>query len=262
MENTFDLKKFLVENKLTSNSRILEESLLFEEVSDDAIEKAAAALLGIKPDQVADHEPTDQEKKQVDEELLTLTLTAITIAGLIPPALQLVGNLTNKARQLVGLTPEQKKELARLNELIAGKKKYIKDLDKKNDPKQWQEDEELQKLEKEKDEKFGTIFGNWAKHSGHSLHHAYTVPIVKLLETIAWTQAKFGKKGGKLQDKGYRQRLANVIYAVIMLGVAGLGIGLHIQHLSGVGPILSTLADGVKAGKSTAEIVQGVASLI
>jgi len=131
MENTFDLKKFLVENKLTSNSRILEESLLFEEVSDDAIEKAAAALLGIKPDQVADHEPTDQEKKQVDEELLTLTLTAITIAGLIPPALQLVGNLTNKARQLVGLTPEQKKELARLNELIAGKKKYIKDLDKK-----------------------------------------------------------------------------------------------------------------------------------
>jgi hypothetical protein len=260
MDN-FDLKKFLVENKLTSNSR-LQESLLFEEVSDDAIEKAAAALLGIKPDQVADQEPTDQEKKQVDEELVSMVLLGVTIAGLIPPALQLVGNLTNKTKQLVGLTPEQKKELARLDELIAGKKKYIQDLDKKNNPKQWQEVEELEKLEKEKDEKFGTIVGNWAKHAGHTLHHWYTVPIVKFLKMVAWTQAKFGKKGGKLQDEGYRQRLANVIYAVIMLGVASYGIISHIRHLAGVGPIITTLADGVKAGKSVAEIVQGVASLI
>jgi len=260
MDN-FDLKKFLVENRLTANSRI-QESLLFEEVSDDSIEKAASALLGIKPDQVADHEPTDQEKKQVDEELLTLTLTAITIAGLIPVALNLVGSVANKANQLVGLNDKEKEGLAQFNSKIKEKKELIKKLDKTNHKREQKEAELLKNLEEEKDKLYGTKIGNWAKHAGHDLHHAYTYPIVKLLETIAWTQAKFGKKGGKLQDKGYRQRLANVIYAVIMLGVAGLGIGLHIQHLAGVGPILSTLADGVKAGKSTVDIVQGVAALL
>jgi hypothetical protein len=259
MENNFDLKKFLIENKLTSNSRILEESLLFEEVSDDAIEKAAAALLGIKPDQVADQQPTGKGEQQIDE---AVELLAITIAGLIPVALNLVGSVANKAKELVGLTPEEKKELARINELIAGKKKYIKDLDKKNDPREQQAVDELEKLEKEKDKKFGTKFGNMAKHAGHSLHKGYTWPIRKFLQTIAWTQAKFGKKDGKLQDKNYREKIANITYAAFMLGIAGVGIASHIQHLTGVGPIITTLADGVKAGKSTAEIVQGVASLI
>ena len=259
MENTFDLKKFLVENKLTNNSRILEESLLFEEVSDDAIEKAAAALLGIQPTQVADHEPTDQEKQPIDE---AAELLAVTILGLIPPALQLVGSVANKAKELVGLTPEEKKELTRIDELIAGKKKYIEDLDKKNDPKEAQAIAELEKLKEEKDKKFGTKFGNMAKHAGHSLHKAYTWPIRKFLQTVAWTQAKFGKKDGKLQDEVYREKIANIIYATFMLGIAGVGIASHIQHLTGVGPVITTLADGVKAGKSTAEIVQGVASLI
>lgn len=257
MDN-FDLKKFLIENKLTYNSR-LEKSLLFEEVSDDAAEKAAAALLGIQPDQVADHQPTDQEKQPIDE---VAGLLAVTIAGLIPVALDLVGSVTNKAKQLVGLTPEEKKELARINELIAGKKKYIQDLDKKNDPKEEQEVAKLKKLEEEKNQKFGTKFGNWAKHAGHDLHHAYTYPIRKMLQMVAWTQAKFGKKDGKLQDEHYREKLANIIYGVTMLGIAGVGIASHIQHLAGVGPVLTTLADGVKAGKSTAEIIQGVASLI
>ena len=258
MDN-FDLKKFLVENKLTNNSRILEESLLFEGVSDDAAEKAAAALLGIQPDQVADHQPTDQEKQPIDE---VAGLLAVTIVGLVPVALELVGSVTNKAKQLVGLTPQEKKELARINKLIAGKKKYIEDLDKKNNPKEEQEVAELKKLEEEKNQKFGTKFGNWAKHTGHDLHHAYTYPIRKMLQMVAWTQAKFGKKDGKLQDEKYREKLANIIYAVTMLSIAGVGIASHVQHLAGVGPILTTLADGVKAGKSTAEIIQGVASLI
>jgi len=261
MENNFDLKKFLVENRLTTNSRI-QESLLFEEVSDDSIEKAASALLGIKPDQVADHEPTDQEKKQVDEELLTLTLTAITIAGLIPVALNLVGSVANKANQLVGLNDKEKEGLAQFNSKIKEKKELIKKLDKTNHKREQKEAELLKNLEEEKDKLYGTKIGNWAKHAGHDLHHAYTYPIRKMLQMVAWTMAKFGKKKGKLQDEKYREKIANIIYAVTMLGIAGYGIASHIQHLTGVGPIITTLADGVKAGKSTAEIVQGVASLI
>jgi hypothetical protein len=258
MEN-FDLKKFLVENKLTYNSRILEKSVLFEEVSDDAAEKAAAALLGIKPDQVADQQPTGKGEQQIDE---AVELLAITIAGLIPVALNLVGSIANKANQLVGLNDKEKEGLAQFNLKIKEKKELIKKLDKTDHKRELKEVELLKKLEEEKNKLYGTKIGNWAKHAGHDLHHAYTYPIRKMLQMVAWTQAKFGKKDGKLQDEKYREKIANIIYAAFMLGIAGVGIASHIQHLSGVGPVLTTLADGVKAGKSTAEIVQGVASLI
>lgn len=258
MDN-FDLKKFLVENKLTNNSRILEESLLFEEVSDDAAEKAAAALLGIQPDQVADHQPTDQEKQPIDE---VAGLLAVTIAGLVPVALDLVGSVTNKAKQLVGLNDKEKEGLARLDLKIKEKKELIKKLDKTDHKREQAEEELLKKLEEEKNRLYGTKIGNWAKHAGHDLHHAYTYPIRKMLQMIAWTQAKFGKKDGKLQDENYREKWANIFYAIMMLGIAGVGIASHIRHLVGVGPIITTLADGVKAGKSVAEIMQGVASLI
>jgi hypothetical protein len=41
MENTFDLKKFLVENKLTNNSRILEETGKDSKITPSDIEKLA-----------------------------------------------------------------------------------------------------------------------------------------------------------------------------------------------------------------------------
>ena len=254
----FNLKKFLVENKLTYNSK-LQENFLLEEISDDEIEKAAATALGIQPDQVADKQPTSQEKQSVDEGIV---LTAITVAGLIPVALNLIGNIANKAKELIGLSPDEKKELAKLNELIAGKKKYIENLDKKNDPREEKERAELEKLKEEKDKKFGTKLGNLAKEKGKELHHAYTWPIRKMLQMVAWTQAKFGKKDGKLQQEAFREKLANIIYATAMLGLAGVGAISHLKHLAGVGPIIVTLADGVKAGKSTAEIVKGVAGFI
>ncbi len=47
-----------------------------------------------------------------------------------------------------------------------------------------------------------------------------------------------------------------------MMGVAGVGIASHIGHLTGVGPVLTTIADGVKEGKSIVDLVKGVASLI
>ena len=43
-----------------------------------------------------------------------------------------------------------------------------------------------------------------------------------------------------------------------MVGVAGAGILTHLGHLAGVGPVALTIVDGVKAGKSTAEIVTSI----
>ena len=250
--DTFDLRKYLANNPL------LNEGLIFEAISDDEIEKAAAAALNVSVDDIPDQEPTEEDKAKVDESAVTL---AITIAGLIPPALNLVGSIANKAKQMFGLSPEEQAELAKLNKLISGKEKYIEDLDVKNSPKEEEERSKLEQLKKQRDEKFGTKIGNMTKYAGHSLHEAYTYPIRKMLQFVAWTAEMFGKKT-KLQDEKYREKLANIIYATAMFGVAGYGVASHIKHLVGVGPVLTTLADGVKAGKSVVDIVKDAALLI
>ena len=251
MDN-FDLRKYLANNPL------LNEGLIFEAVSDDEIEKAAAAALNVSVDDVPDQEPTEEEKAKVDESAI---LTAITIAGLIPPALNLVGGIANKAKEMFGLSDEEQAELAKLNKHIEDMEKYIENLDKKNSPKEEEERSRLEQAKKQRDEKFGTKIGNMAKHAGHSLHEAYTYPIRKMLQFVAWTAEKFGKKT-KLQDEKYREKLANIIYAAAMLTVAGFGVAAHIKHLAGVGPVLTTLADGVKAGKSVVDLVKDAALLI
>ena len=250
--DAFDLRKYLVNNPL------LNEGLIFEAVSDDEIEKAAAVALNVSVDDVPNQEPTEEEKAKVDESAVTL---AITIAGLIPPALNLVGYVANKAKEMFGLSPEEQVELAKLDKLISGKEKYIEDLDVKNSPEEDEERSKLEQLKKQRDEKFGTKIGKMAKHAGHSLHEAYTYPIRKMLQFVAWTAEKFGKKT-KLQDEKYREKLANIIYAATMFTIAGVGVASHIKHLAGVGPVLTTLADGVKAGKSVVDIVKDAALLI
>ena len=251
MDN-FDLRKYLANNPL------LNEDLIFEAVSDDEIEKAAASALNVSVDDVPDQEPTEEEKAKVDESAI---LTAITIAGLIPPALNLVGSIANKAKQMFGLSDEEQAELAKLNKHIEDMEKYIENLDKKNSPKEEEERSRLEQAKKQRDEKFGTKIGNMAKHAGHGLHELYTRPIRKMLQFVAWTAEKFGKKT-KLQDEKYREKLANIIYAVAMFSVAGYGVATHIKHLAGVGPVLTTLADGVKAGKSVVDLVKDAALLI
>ena len=244
--SNFDLRKYLAEN------RLLQEEFI-SEVSDNEIQAAAAKALGVSPEEL------DKEEDKIEEVGLAL---AITIAGLIPPALELVGNVTNKAKQMIGLSDQEKKELAELNKKIEFTEELIQKADKSTtgdvSASERQARRRLERLKKEKDEKFGTKFGNWAKHAGHSLHHAYVTPIRKMFEYVA----KFTKKDSKLRDEDYREKLSNIIYAATMMGVAGYGIASHINHLHGVGPVLTTIADGVKEGKSIVDLVKGVASMI
>ncbi|MCP4321185.1 MAG: hypothetical protein GY793_07245 [Proteobacteria bacterium] len=242
---SFDLKKYLAEN------RLLQEEFI-SEVSDSEIEAAAAKALGVSPEEL------EKEEGKIEEVGLAL---AVTIAGLIPPALELVGGVTNKAKQLIGLNDQEKKELADLNAKIKKSKGLVDTFDDENigsNDKEKRAIELLKNLKDERDEKFGTKFGNWAKHAGHKLHHAYVTPIRKMFEYAA----KFSKKDSKLRDKDYREKLSNIVYAAVMMGIAGVGIASHIGHLHGVGPVLTTLADGVKEGKSIVDLVKGIASLI
>jgi len=235
----------------------IKETFIFEEVSDEEIKKAVAAALNISPDQVINHNPSEEEKKVNEIELTTF----ITIAGLIPPALNLAGNAANKAKQMFGLNDKEKELLAQLNKKIKDKEELIEKLDKENDPKEEKERELLAQLLEQRDKQFGTKLGNMAKHAGHTLHEWYVIPIKKFLQFTAWTYEKVGKKT-KLSDEKYREKIANIIYATAMVGIAGFAIFSHIGHLAGVSPVLGVIADGFKAGKSTVDIIKGAALLI
>jgi hypothetical protein len=99
-------------------------------------------------------------------------------------------------------------------------------------------------------------FGTKLSKAGHKIHEIYTYPLERFLAGIAF----FQKKGSKLKNKEYRQKVANIIYAVIMLSIAGVGVAKHIKHLEGVAPILHVIADGVKSGVSIAEIAKNALS--
>jgi len=227
------------------------------EPSEEEIKKAVAAALKITPDKVV---VNNQQPNNVLANESSIAL-AVTIAGLIPPALSLVGDTINKARQMFGLSEKEKQQLAQLDNAIKQKEQVVNNLDTQNDPKEEQERSSLEQLKKQRDVQFGTKLGNMAKHAGHSLHHLYIIPIIKFLQSVAWTTEKFGKKT-RLSDKKYRERLANIIYAVIMSSIAGVSVLSHLGHLAGVGLVVTTIADGVKAGKSIVDTIKEVALLI
>ncbi len=246
--DTFDLKSYLKEN------RLLEDEFI-SEVDQKAIVAAAAKALKIKPEQV---KTSEKDSKEPVEEIAIGTIALI--AGLVPPALELVGGILNKAKQLFLLSPKEEKELETLNTDIKKVKKLIKTFDSRQKGSQSPEEQRARKLlqqyQEEKDKKFGTKLGNMAKHAGHSLHSAYTAPIRGMLYLVGLTA------GGPLKDKKYREKIANIIYAAAMIGVAGAGVISHIKHLAGVGPVITTIAELVKEGLSIKDVVSSVAKMI
>ena len=212
---------------------------IISEISDADIVKAVAIAADVSPKELV-AKAKESEGENVDEAVLTTVLTAITIAGLIPPALNLLGNITNATSRAFKLTDEEKEDYDRLSREIkdaSGDKKVA--------------------LKKELDEKYGSKVGNWFKNAGTGLHHKYTSPIRKMLNFAG----KFAKEGSSLKDKEKNEVRANIIYAVLMAGVAGFGIWTHIGHLKGIAPVAGFIADSVKEGVSIADIIEGAFEL-
>jgi hypothetical protein len=109
---------------------------------------------------------------------------------------------------------------------------------------------EIEKLKAQRDKIFGTKFGAWMKEKGHALHHAYTSPIRLVLRGVA----KLSKKDSKLRDEATREKVANVIYAITMVGLAGYGIMSTLSHMAGVGEVAQIMLKGIEGGLNTAEV--------
>lgn len=118
---------------------------------------------------------------------------------------------------------------------------------------------ELEKYKKFRDKLFGSNFGNWLKEKGHALHHAYTAPI----RGVLWTISLATKPGSKLRNEEVREKVANVIYCITMIGLAGYGIASSLSHLHGVSEVTGIILKGAEAGLNTSELrKQAITSIL
>ena len=160
--DTFDLKAYLKEN------------LLFEEdlkLSDEQLKLVAKAVK--QPVEKVEKVTTGQEKV-TEEELNEVALTTVvTTVGLIPIMMEAIGGLSNWIARNTGKSEAEIAQLKSFNKKIEEKEKYIKSLDKKNDKREMKEREALKSMKKQRDNIWGSDFGQWMKHSAHKLHSAY-----------------------------------------------------------------------------------------
>lgn len=262
--NNFDLKAYLANNPLLTEAEEAEKVLA--DTPDD-IEAALAKALKISPAELEKKITSKDEKEKLDESL------AVTIALLLPAILELTGGVLNKIKQQF-LPTEQRDEL---NDLL----QQIKDIRKKHDiskfvdnpfndtPEQKRAKGQIKQIKKEIEDKFGAKVP-WLKWDeekgfvrddkslktlGHKLHHVYTSPIVAFLRlaSIVPGAPKI------LKDKGSRQKIADIIYAVAMLIMGGAHVKHGIQdilasHGVDAAKLADTVGNGYKTGLSFAEI--------
>lgn len=230
-----------------------EEAENVEKIPDNILSLIAKAAKK-SPEQVKQTIKNKEEGKpsedKVDESIVGI---ALTLMGLLPLAMEAIGGLSNWISRNTGKSKDEIAQLKAFNKKIEEKEKYIKSLDKKDDKREMKERESLKSMIKQRDDIWGSDLGQWMKHYAHKLHHGYTWPIRTLLKGIGWVT---GNK--QLKDKKFREKLANILYAITMAGIAGAGILSHLNHLHGVGPVTMTIADGVKEGKSIADIVKSI----
>lgn len=263
MKNQVQLRSLIKETiqqvELETESTFLAEEIhrssqFLNENMEDLVKKIAAKTLKVSPDDIPDAGDTEgaedlqakmaKKGEEVNESLF------VTLALLTPAILELVSKLANKIKEKVSFNDEERAEYEK-------NKAALKKL-KKEDPgpkatevdkKKWRE--ELERLEELV--QISNV-GKWIHKSAHGLHKLYTSPIRLLLYTISLGF----KKGSKIKDQEWRTRTANVLYACLMIWIAGVGIKEALSSLEGVKQFITLIADVAKEGVSIADIVKAV----
>lgn len=300
------------------------EKEILSDMSDEKKKKIEDVILKHFPEakdkvdvDVIDKESDDKkDDEDVNEE--AGVLLAVTIASLIPAAMEAVGTFTNflKRKFEINLSEDEIKQIKILNDSIVayntilkkGKSEFLgkeydlhnyldiidvinqksgininsdliversdfenegeesigKDTkdeeyydtpgfgDKDHNEKYSKKEIEkiIKKIKKFRDGLFGSDFGNWLKEKGHQLHHLYTSPI----RAVLWTISKFTKKNSWLRNEHNREKLANVLYAITMVSLAGYGIMEGLGALDGVKEVASIILKGTEANLNASEI--------
>ena len=241
--DTFDLKAYLNENKLLQDQNIFEflDKNKIQQLIDKAVIKKG------------------KDKKDVKEGLVAATIIAM------PVLLELAGELINTIYQKVGISEEDSaklKAIKRKQKQIADKADLgIKifgvrlrglDFDRNDSPEEKKAKQEIEALDKKIDDEFNTRVGNFLIKGGHELHKSYVAPILLFLEGIA----VFAPDDSEIKSLDFRKKVANIIYAGAMLGVAGYGIYHSLSHLTGVKEAATAMVELAEEGASVVEIVE------
>lgn len=147
---------------------------------------------------------------------------------------------------------------------------FIEDL-KDVQSKEWEYDgktytfpKPLSVMQHDEQSKFGSKAGNALKSLSHKIHKAYVIPIMALLKGLAYSSYALTGKKNQLMKKGQREKFANLIYAIIMLGAAGEGVFSHMSHVHdmagiaklGLGGAVEVGVESLKGGASIADALE------
>jgi hypothetical protein len=241
--DTFDLKAYLNEN------RLLQEQSIFEFMDKSKIQQLINKAVVKK----------DKDEKNVKESLSATAIIAM------PVLLEMAGDLINTIYQKVGMSKKDSAKLkaikkkqkqiadkANLGIKIFGVRLRALDFLKNDSPEEKKAKQEIEALDKKIDDEFNTSVGNFLIKGGHELHKSYVTPILLFLGGIA----VFAPKDSRLKSLDFRKKVANIVYAGAMLGVAGYGIYHSLSHLTGVKEAATAMIELAEEGASVVEVVE------
>lgn len=240
-----------------TDSLLNDENINEAAVSDSEIEDLIAKAVK-KPSSEIDLDAIEKGEEMKEGAGLATILA-------VPVLLELASKLANKIYRKLGLNEKEAKLYRETKKKISDiKKKHniskIIDFDINDTPEQKAAKQEIQKLEKFIAEKFPSFAGDILHYAGHKFHQGYTWPIRKLLQGAAFFVPS--GKGYKIKDPKFREKVANVVYAAIMVGIAGVGIAGALKSFSGVTEAYTAIVEATEGGASLLEVVEGALEAI
>jgi len=231
------------------------------------------------------------EKAGVDDLEEGVVGLSIAIASLIPKFLELLGDGTDFFRRKTGITDDNwKKEAQAAKDVVNAKKAEMKKFKKalerfsggdKEKPgtsstpesikrhneylqtrKQFKAAREAYtKLDHDYDDNYGyKFFKTTFKQAGHKLHELYITPIMGFLKVLG-----FIRVWPQMRDIKKREKVANIIYSIAMVALAGYGVWSHLAHAHGLAAyasIAAEVADGGVAATSGIESALELSGLL
>jgi len=166
-------------------------------------------------------EKTEEGKLSEDQLTEGLVLTLILAS---PTLLKLLGKLIDWAYSKLALSSEEKKELEQI-------KKDYAEAEKAGDK---------DKVKELHNKMAASKIGKALEKFAHIAHDAFVWPIKKILQGVAWLN-------GNEWLKKNAEPAANLIYATIMIGVAGHGIVHSLQNIAAVKTALSSIGSSAES---------------
>ena len=186
----------LLAEEIHRSSQFLNENM------EDLVKKIAAKTLKVSPSDIpdaGDTEGAEDLKDKLDKKGENVNeAIAVTLTLLLPAILELVSKLADKIKRSYSFSEEEKAEYAK-------NKAAFKKAKKEGNKEEMEKYKALLEPGKSK-------IGKLAHDAGHKLHSFYTSPIRLLLYTISLS----AKKDSKLKDKKFREKVANILYCIII----------------------------------------------